>query len=82
MNSLLDLLSLAETSSEAVFYSQRRHRGVWRGACHRRNRAAVLRASLPTTHKRETWYRERLHSESGVAICHSKVVETGLDYVK
>src|SRR5215471_17174816 len=35
-------------------------------------RAAVLRASVLTTHKRETWYREQLHSESGVVICHSR----------
>ena len=41
-------------------------------------RAAVLRASVPT-HKREAWYREQLRRGIDVAICHPKIVETGLD---
>src|SRR6516162_7378257 len=41
-------------------------------------RAATLRASVPT-HKRETWYREKLKRGIDVAICHPKIVETGLD---
>lgn len=39
---------------------------------------AVLRASVPT-HKREAWYREQLRCGIDVAICHPKIVETGLD---
>ncbi|HWR13475.1 MAG TPA: helicase-related protein [Terriglobales bacterium] len=41
-------------------------------------RAAILRATVPT-HKRETWYREQLRRGIDVAICHPKIVETGLD---
>jgi superfamily II DNA or RNA helicase len=41
-------------------------------------RTAVLRASVPT-HKREAWYREQLRRGIDVAICHPKIVETGLD---
>jgi hypothetical protein len=41
-------------------------------------RAAILRASVPT-HKREAWYREQLRRGVDVAICHPKIVETGLD---
>ena len=41
-------------------------------------RAATLRASVPT-HKREAWYREQLKRGIDVAICHPKIVETGLD---
>ena len=41
-------------------------------------RAAILRASVPT-HKREAWYREQLRRGIDVAICHPKIVETGLD---
>lgn len=41
-------------------------------------RAGVLRACVPT-HKREAWYRENLHRGIEVAICHPKIVETGLD---
>jgi superfamily II DNA or RNA helicase len=41
-------------------------------------RAATLRASVPT-HKREAWYREQMHRVIDVAICHPKIVETGLD---
>ena len=41
-------------------------------------RAATLRASVPT-HKRESWYREQLKRGIDVAICHPKIVETGLD---
>ena len=41
-------------------------------------RAATLRANVPT-HKREAWYRERLRRGIDVAICHPKIVETGLD---
>jgi superfamily II DNA or RNA helicase len=41
-------------------------------------RAAVLRASVPT-HKREAWYQEQLRRGIDVAICHPKLVETGLD---
>ena len=41
-------------------------------------RAAILRASVPT-HRREAWYREQLRRGIGVAICHPKIVETGLD---
>ena len=41
-------------------------------------RAATLRASVPT-HKREAWYREQLRRGIDVAICHPKIVETGLD---
>jgi hypothetical protein len=41
-------------------------------------RAAILRASVPT-HTRETWYREQLRRGIDVAICHPKIVETGLD---
>jgi len=37
-----------------------------------------LRASVPT-HKREVWYREQLRRGIDVAICHPKIVETGLD---
>jgi hypothetical protein len=37
-----------------------------------------LRASVPT-HKREAWYREQLRRGIDVAICHPKIVETGLD---
>jgi hypothetical protein len=37
-----------------------------------------LRASVPT-HKREAWYREHLRRGIDVAICHPKIVETGLD---
>ena len=38
----------------------------------------MLRASVPT-HKREAWYREHLRRGIDVAICHPKIVETGLD---
>jgi hypothetical protein len=41
-------------------------------------RAATLRASVPT-HKREAWYREQIRRGIDVAICHPKIVETGLD---
>ena len=41
-------------------------------------RTGVLRASVPT-HKREAWYREQLRRGIDVAICHPKIVETGLD---
>jgi len=41
-------------------------------------RAATLRASV-ATHKREAWYREQLRRGIDVAICHPKIVETGLD---
>lgn len=41
-------------------------------------RAAILRATVPT-HKREAWYREQLRRGIDVAICHPKIVETGLD---
>ncbi len=41
-------------------------------------RASILRASVPT-HKREAWYREQLRRGIDVAICHPKIVETGLD---
>jgi hypothetical protein len=41
-------------------------------------RAAILRATVPT-HKREAWYREQLRRGIEVAICHPKIVETGLD---
>jgi superfamily II DNA or RNA helicase len=41
-------------------------------------RAAILRATVPT-HKREAWYREQLRRSIDVAICHPKIVETGLD---
>ena len=41
-------------------------------------RVGVLRASVPT-HKREAWYREHLRRGIDVAICHPKIVETGLD---
>jgi hypothetical protein len=41
-------------------------------------RAATLRASVPT-HKREAWYREQMRRGIDVAICHPKIVETGLD---
>jgi hypothetical protein len=41
-------------------------------------RAAILRASVPT-HRREAWYREELRRGIDVAICHPKIVETGLD---
>jgi len=41
-------------------------------------RVGVLRASVPT-HKREAWYREQLRRGIDVAICHPKIVETGLD---
>ena len=41
-------------------------------------RAAILRASVPT-HRREAWYREQLRRGIDVAICHPKIVETGLD---
>jgi hypothetical protein len=41
-------------------------------------RAAILRASVPT-HKREAWYRDQLRRGIDVAICHPKIVETGLD---
>jgi hypothetical protein len=41
-------------------------------------KAAILRASVPT-HKREAWYREQLRAGIDVAICHPKIVETGLD---
>ena len=44
-------------------------------------RAAVLRASTPT-HKREAWYREQLKRGIDVAICHPKLVETGLDLLE
>ena len=44
-------------------------------------RAAVLRASMPT-HKREAWYREQLKRGIDVAICHPKLVETGLDLLE
>jgi hypothetical protein len=44
-------------------------------------RASVLRASIPTD-KREAWYREHLRRSIDVAICHPKIVETGLDYVE
>ena len=43
-----------------------------------RIRAAILRASVPT-HRREAWYREQLRRGIDVAICHPKIVETGLD---
>jgi hypothetical protein len=41
-------------------------------------RPGVLRASV-ATHKREAWYREQLRRGIDVAICHPKIVETGLD---
>jgi hypothetical protein len=41
-------------------------------------RVGVLRASTPT-HRREAWYREQLRRGIDVAICHPKIVETGLD---
>jgi superfamily II DNA or RNA helicase len=41
-------------------------------------RAATLRVSVPT-HRREAWYREQLRRGIDVAICHPKIVETGLD---
>ena len=41
-------------------------------------RASILRASVPT-HRREAWYREQLRRGIDVAICHPKIVETGLD---
>ncbi|HKS76438.1 MAG TPA: hypothetical protein VJQ82_24705 [Terriglobales bacterium] len=41
-------------------------------------RVGVLRASVPT-HRREAWYREHLRRGIEVAICHPKIVETGLD---
>ena len=41
-------------------------------------RLPMLRASVPT-HKREAWYREQLRRGIDVAICHPKIVETGLD---
>ena len=41
-------------------------------------RASTLRASVPT-HRREAWYREQLRRGIDVAICHPKIVETGLD---
>src|SRR5271157_5213759 len=41
-------------------------------------RAAILRASVPT-HRREAWYREQLRRGIDVALCHPKIVETGLD---
>ena len=41
-------------------------------------RAAILRASVPT-HRREAWYREHLRRGIDVALCHPKIVETGLD---
>jgi superfamily II DNA or RNA helicase len=41
-------------------------------------RVAPLRASVPT-HKREAWYREQLRRGIDVAMCHPKIVETGLD---
>ena len=41
-------------------------------------RAGILRASVPT-HRREAWYREQLRRGIDVAICHPKIVETGLD---
>ena len=44
-------------------------------------RVAVLRASTPT-HKREAWYREQLKRGIDVAICHPKLVETGLDLLE
>ena len=43
--------------------------------------SAVLRASTPT-HKREAWYREQLKRGIDVAICHPKLVETGLDLLE
>jgi hypothetical protein len=44
-------------------------------------RAAILRATVPT-HKREAWYREQLRRGVDVAICHPKIVETGLDLLE
>jgi hypothetical protein len=44
-------------------------------------RASILRASVPTQ-RREAWYREQLRRGIDVAICHPKIVETGLDYVE
>jgi hypothetical protein len=44
-------------------------------------RTAILRASVPT-HKREAWYREQLKRDIDVAICHPKLVETGLDLLE
>ncbi len=41
-------------------------------------RTAILRATVPT-HKREAWYRDALRRGIDVAICHPKIVETGLD---
>ena len=41
----------------------------------------MLRASAPT-HKREAWYREQLKRGIDVAICHPKLVETGLDLLE
>ena len=41
-------------------------------------RVGVLRATVPT-HKREAWYREQSRRGIEVAICHPKIVETGLD---
>ena len=40
-------------------------------------RAAILRANVPT-HRREASYREQLRRGIDVAICHPKIVETGL----
>jgi hypothetical protein len=44
-------------------------------------RAAVLRASVPAQ-RREAWYREQLRRGIDVAICHPKIVETGLDLLE
>ena len=44
-------------------------------------RTAVLRVSV-ATHKREAWYREQLKRGIDVAICHPKLIETGLDLLE
>ena len=44
-------------------------------------RVGLLRATVPT-HKREAWYREQLKRGIDVAICHPKLVETGLDLLE
>jgi superfamily II DNA or RNA helicase len=41
-------------------------------------RVAVLRSSVPTD-KREDWYERQVKTGVEVAICHPKLVETGLD---
>src|SRR5262249_50031346 len=44
----------------------------------RRHPRRSTEASVPT-HKREAWYRDQLRRGIDVAICHPKIVETGLD---